>query len=275
MNAHVSILLRLLTYAYHLSLTALITAFFLSGDRTDEPDNHFQKGVEYYKKRATEADSFSARHTTIDSAIFHLQLALKHKQQSKQASAFLLKSYYFKGMYTNLSESDQKELFEQGRLFGNKVKNKYPESVPILFWYGANIGRWASTHGFLASAKQGIAGKLRDVCHDIISLDSTYQGGGGYRILAQVHYHAPYIPVFLNWPSDKKAYRLITKAMNIAPDHPTNRMLYAEILLEFDEDEKARKQLKFLRNFDPRSDNLVEDRFIKYRAEQLYTEHFD
>ncbi|MGK7368632.1 MAG: tetratricopeptide repeat protein, partial [Candidatus Halalkalibacterium sp. M3_1C_030] len=145
----------------------------------------------------------------------------------------------------------------------------------IKFWYAANLGRWAKVHGFMSAATSGIAKKVRRMGEEIIELDKQYQGGGGYRILAQAHFHSPKIPVLMGWPSDKKALELVRKAMDIAPEHPTNRLLYAEILMSFDRKQEARKHLEFIMEMNPRPDFLIPDRLVKYRAEKLLTSSFE
>lgn len=236
--------------------------------------NRFEQGKKWYNQRAAKADSFIVQPQNITNAI----QAFEESQQespSKETAIFLLKSYYFKGMYTGLDEGQQKEIYEEGRTFGEAMAERYPKSAAVKFWYGANIGRWAEAHGFLASATSGVAKKLRSLCHDIIKLDPAYQGGGGYRILAQVHFFAPEIPIFMSWPSDEKALELMKKAVETAPDHPSNRLLFAKILLNFDQKEKAKIQLDYLiKKMEPRATYLAEDRFVKYRAQKLLKEHY-
>lgn len=236
--------------------------------------NAFEKGKALYEQRAAKADSFLADSGTINKAIEALNEALNNNINPKQSAIYLLQSYYFKGMFTGMTEDQQKENYNKGRELGEEMMEKFPDSVPIKFWYGANIGRWAAVHGFLSAATDGIARKLRRVCKDIIELDPKYQGGGGYRILAQVHFHSPNIPILMGWPSDEKALELIEKAMNIAPNHPTNRMLYAQILLEFDRNEEAREQFRFILDNPPRPGYTVEDRYLKHRSKELIDEHF-
>lgn len=236
--------------------------------------NAFQRGKALYEQRAAKADSFIADSGNINKAIEALNQSLNNDINPEQSAIYLLQSYYFKGMFTGMSEDQQKENYKKGRELGEKMMERFPDSVPIKFWYGANIGRWAAVHGFLSAATDGIAGKLRRVCKDIIERDPEYQGGGGYRILAQVHFHSPNIPILMGWPSDEKALELIEKAMKIAPSHPTNRMLYAQILIEFDRNEEAREQLRFILNNPPRPGYTIEDRYLKHRSEKLLDEHF-
>ena len=234
-----------------------------------------EEGKKWYRLRAQEADSFRAAPNNINYAI---QSFKEHQQQepSPQLASYLLKSYYFKGMYTGLEEDLQKKVFERAREYGEQMMKRYPNSVAVKFWYAANLGQWAARHDIISSAASGVAGKLRRVSEDIIALDPEYLGGGGYRILAQVHFHAPNIPLVLGWPSDKKALKLVQQAIGVAPNHPSNRLLYAQILLEFDAGSQARMHVDFLaKRLVPRSTHLAEDRYVKYQAQQLLREHFE
>lgn len=236
--------------------------------------NTFEHGKQLYEQRAAGADSFRADPANINKAIEAFNEALEQDINPKESAAYLLQSYYFKGMFTGLSKNQQKDIFDRGRTLGEEMMERFPDSVPIKFWYGANLGRWADVHGFVRAATSGTAKKLRRVCEDIIELDPEYQGGGGYRILAQVHFHAPSIPLVMGWPSDDKALELAEKAMEISPDHPANPMLYAQILLEVAQREEAEKQLRHILDMELRETHIVEDRYIKHRSRQLLEEHF-
>lgn len=254
---------------------SLIGSVLLAAFVTDlKAQDAFERGKSFYEQRHAEADSFHANPTYINKAIEAFEEAVEQDINPQESAAYLLQSYYYKGMYGGVSEDQQKEIYDKGRALGEKMMDRFPDAVPIKFWYGANVGRWADVHGFVKAATGGVAKKLRRVCNDIIELDPNYLGGGGYRILAQVHFFAPSIPLLMGWPSDKKALELVEKAMSIAPEHPTNRMLYAQILLEFDRKKEAKKQLQFIQNIDPRPTHLVEDRYVQHRSRKLFSEHF-
>lgn len=235
----------------------------------------FERGKSWFEQRAVEADSFRAEPKYINNAIEAFEEVLsRDSSHVEEASLYLLQAYYFKGMFAGLEKDEQKEVYDKGRELGEKAEARFPKSAAIKFWYGANVGRWASVHGFFASATSGVAKTLRKLCEEIISLDDTYQGGGGYRILAQVHFHSPKIPLIMGWPSDKKALELVEKAMDIAPDHPTNRLLYAEILISFDRTKEAKEHLEYITKQEPRAEALLPDRYVKYRAKELIEEHY-
>ncbi|MDZ7690754.1 MAG: tetratricopeptide repeat protein [Balneolaceae bacterium] len=78
----------------------------------------------------------------------------------------------------------------------------------------------------------------------------------------------------MGWPSDEKALELVEKAVEIAPQHPTNLLLHAQLLLEFNRSEEARTQLETILSLDPRPDFLVEDRYVQHRAQELMNSAF-
>jgi hypothetical protein len=51
-------------------------------------------------------------------------------------------------------------------------------------------------------------------------------------------------------------------------------MLYAQILLEFDRRDEAKKQLRHILDIEPRPTHIVEDQYLKYRSLELLKEHF-
>lgn len=234
----------------------------------------FENGKKFFEQRHAEADSFRANTKNIDRAIDLFQKTLEQDINPEESATYLLRSYYFKGMFTGLSEDQQKEVYQTGRELGENMIEQFPNSVPIKFWYAANVGRWADTHSFARAATSGISKKLREVCNDIIEDDPEYQGGGGYRILAQVHFYSPNIPLIMGWPSKEKALDLVKKAMEVNSDHPSNQMLHAQILLDFDRTSEAKEQLYKLQRMTPRTTHIVEDRYVKYRSQQLFEEHF-
>lgn len=252
----------------------LCSLFFLTPFSLLIGQNTFDRGKELYELRAADADSFRADPANINKAIEAFSKSFDQNIKTRQSAAYLLKAYYFKGMFAGLPESQQKEVYDTGKILGEKMIERFPDSVPIKFWYSANLGKWADAHGFVKSATSGVAKKLRRVCNNIIEMNPHYQGGGGYRILAQVHFYSPNIPLLMGWPSNDKALNLIEKAMDIAPNHPPNRMNYAQILLEFDRKEEAKKQLQYILDMEPRATHIVEDRYIKYRSRQIIKKNF-
>ncbi len=235
----------------------------------------FDRGKKFYRLRDANADSFRADPININRAIDLFESALNQNIKPEESAAYLLRSYYFKGMFTDLNKDQKKDVYDKGRSLGEKMIDRYPDSVPIKFWYAANIGRWADVHSFMRAATSGISKKLRRISKNIIKKNPNYQDGGGYRILAQVHFYSPNIPIVMGWPSKDKALELVEKALKIAPNNPTNKMLYANILLEFDRKEEAKELLHEIRHMTPRTSHKIEDRYVQYRSQKLFEEYFN
>lgn len=261
----------------HLSLATIISCgLFLAIPLGDlKGQSTFDRAEEFFQQRDANADSFKADPTNINRAIDLFKSALDQNIKPEESATYLLRSYYFKGMFTELSNDQQKDIYQKGKNLGEKMIDRYPDSVPIKFWYAANIGRWADVHSFARAATSGISNKLRRICKDIIESNPEYQDGGGYRILAQVHFYSPNIPIVMGWPSKDKALELVEKALNIAPENPTNKMLYANILLEFDRRQEAKKLLQEISHMTPRPSHRIEDRYVKHRSQKLFEEHFN
>ncbi len=232
-----------------------------------------EKGVQWYKKRAKGATGIKARQAPINKAIKHLEKAVGAEGVTRKEATFLLKSYYFKGTYA-LHDNDMKQkVFAKGKGKGEKFKEQYPDHAPILFWYGANLGRWGEAYGVVAAAREGLADKMRKICKKIIALDEQFQGGGGYRVLAQVHFQSPYIPMVLSWPSNEKAIKYMEKALQIAPDNPNNKLQYGKILKYEGYEEKAKPYLEEVASLTPDPDQLLENKRLKKEAKKLLQDY--
>ena len=234
----------------------------------------FEQGLKWFQQRATDADSFRAEPQYINQAIEAFEKSWNEDGQSAETALYLLRSYYFKGMFLDLPDSELKEVFDKGRDLGETAHDRFPGSVGVAFWYGANMGRWARVHGFVASATSGVARKARSLGQKIIDMDPAYEGGGGYRILSQVHFHTPKIPIVLGWPSDERALELSQEALKIAPDHFSNLLLHARILLSFDRTAEARTHLNHILEMEPRESHLLPDRYVKHLAREMLREHY-
>ena len=234
----------------------------------------FQSGQNWYNQRSVKADSFHVSPSNINKAIRAFEESIKVNYRVRESAINLLKSLYFKGMHANISDDKRKRAFDRGRQWGEKMIRKYPESAALRYWYGLNLHQWDQMHNLWQTTIDRTDKKLRDVGQKIIAIDSTYQGGGGYRLLAQVHFETPGIWLVKGWPSNDKALELIRKAVKIAPDLPANRLFYAHMLIHFERKAEAKTQLLRLTKNGPRPSHLVEDRLAQYRAEKLLKKHF-
>lgn len=234
----------------------------------------FQNGQNWYQQRAVQADSFRVAPNNINKAIQAFEESIKVNYRTKESAINLLKALYFKGMHADISDDKRKKAFDRGRQWGEKMIREYPKSVALRYWYGLNLRQWDQMHNLWQTTIDRTDGKLRDVGRKIIELDSTYRGGGGYRLLAKVHFETPGIWLIKGWPSNDKALTLIQKAVKVAPNLPANRLFYAQMLLHFGRKAEAKTQLLHLTDNNPRPSHLAEDRRAQYRAEKMLKKHF-
>ena len=255
-----------------IGLAWLIIGFFCSAGVAQ---SSFESGQNWYNQRSAQADSFHVDPTNINKAIRAFEESIKVNYRIRSSAINLLKSLYFKGMFADISEDKQKEAFDRGRQWGEKMIQEYPKSAALRYWYGLNLRQWDRMHNLWQTTIDRTDKKLRDVGRKVIELDSTYQGGGGYRLLAKVHFETPSIWLVKGWPSNDRALELIRKAVKVAPNLPANRLFYAHMLIHFGRKAEAQTQLQHLKDSDPRPSQLVEDHFTQFRAQKIIEKHWD
>jgi tetratricopeptide (TPR) repeat protein len=163
----------------------------------------------------------------------------------------------------------KKQIYDLGKNVGAEGLKAFPESVGINAWMAIIWGVWGEENGILQSAKQGVAGKVREHCEKVIALDDHFQDATGYRVLGRVNFKAPKIPIILGWPSKDKAVEYLEKANKIAPTNLYTKQYLAEAYYDKGQKNPAKE---LLRNVIATSDTVhgvVEDAVIKRNAETL------
>lgn len=237
-----------------------------------EDSTPLEQGISFYEDRHRDAGETVADPAPVNRAIERLRGVLEASpspEEERKAASYLLRSYYFKGTYVPHSQQEKESIFAKGKELGNRMLEKYPESVPIRYGYVINLSRWGEVYGIMAAAREGVAGQIRRHCKKMIELDPDYKDAAPYRILGLVHHKAPYIPFVLSWPSTDRALEYLGEAVDRAPEEPSNRYHYASVLAEVGRTEEALEQLEQLRGDSARPSSVVEDRRILERAEEL------
>jgi len=227
-------------------------------------------GREWYERRAEGSPGPTAQAGPISMAIKYYEIALQNSP-SEENTIWLLKCYYFKGSFVNMSREDKKTLFDKGKTIGEKMAAKYPHSAAIKYWLAAQYGKWAKAYGPIKAAREGLADKVHKLAEDVVSIDPTYNEGGGYALLGLLHYHAPYIPFFLTWPDDEIALENLKKAMLAAPS-PANKLCYARAIEDSGRHIESINLLKETIQMNARAEKLIEDRNSIAQAKELLTE---
>lgn len=118
---------------------------------------------------------------------------------------------------------------------------QYPNEAPIHYYLALNLGELARTQS-LGALKT--VPKIRDALEAARRLDETLDHAGPDRSLGLLYLDAPGWPTSIG--SRSKARLHLSRAVQLAPDHPENRLCLAEALLKWKEPRAAKVQLDSL-----------------------------
>ncbi|MGE0452269.1 MAG: hypothetical protein AB7O37_06270 [Vicinamibacteria bacterium] len=244
------------------------------------------QGDLHYQRRAEGASGGRADPREVEAALALYRRALAAAPGDGEAVFRVLKALNFRGAFCGAGDESRKAIYDEARKLGQafvegheepleKLKpearlaalRQVPRAAEVYYWTGASWGQWALVRGKLAAARQGVAGKVRDLAETVIALDPELEEAGAYRLLGRLHDQAPRIPFITGWVSREKALANLRKAMELAPASVVTRFFLAEAILDHDEAnaEQARLLLRSAADAAPRPELLVEDAF--YAAE--------
>ncbi len=245
-----------------------------------------------YARRAEGARGAVADPRRIAEAVALYRRAQTLAPEDGEALYKLLRALHFQGAFCGADVETRRSIFEEGRRLGQPFVDrlekalegrppaerlaalrKMPRAADVYFWTAASWGQWALLRSKLASARQGVAGRLRDLAQTVIDLDPSLEEGGGYRLLGRLHDQSPRVPFFTGWVSKEKALASLRKSYQIAPQNSVTRFFLAEAILEHEpgKREEARRLLRSCVDDPPRADYLVEDRFYAEQARERLT----
>lgn len=227
----------------------------------------FEKGVNYYQKRAENHQQLKADTTNINLAIVNFKKALT--TENEKSLAYLLECFYYKGAFVDREKSIQKQSWLAGKKLGEKAIKKYPKNKTILLWFIANYSKYGEAQGIVASAKNGLADKIKMYAEQLLALDPKFADGAAYKLLGVINYKVPKIPLVISWPSKEKAEQYLIKALKENPKSVSNLYYYAEFLMEEKRETEAQVLLNKIVKITPRTSYLIEDSYDIYMAKKL------
>lgn len=228
----------------------------------------FELGMADYQNRHEGHVGYLASAERIDKALDSFLEAYAENPTSKTAE-YVLRSYYFKGNFTMTDEKKQIKLFEEGKNFGLKAIEKFPNSAEVLYYHAITYGKWGSEIGLWTGMKDNAAEKLKSYFEKVIELNPLAIDAGGHRILALIHHQIPYVPFVISWPSAAEADLNFKKALDYFPENPSNNFMYADFLENEGRDQEALPFLKKVIAMEPRSTFIVEDTWAKIKSQEL------
>lgn len=247
----------------------LLIVIVVLGFNSINAQTDLQKGIEFFDRRAEKHEGLKVDSTNINKAIGSFQKALNVKADNERAYDYLLLSYYYKGAFVVRTKSDQKQAYLKGKQLGEEAIKKYPKNKAILLWHIANFSKYGEANGIVASAKDGLADKIKMYSELLFAMDSTFADGAPHKLLGVINYKVPNIPLFITWPSKKVAEYHLKKALAVNPKSISNLYFYAEFLVEVKRHAEAKVLLNRVINSKPRLDAIIEDLYDIAQAKKL------
>jgi tetratricopeptide (TPR) repeat protein len=249
-----------------LSKISIVAICFFSGIIFSK--SSFDEGIVHYKIRHEEHVGYFAQSKQISLALEKF-LAAYAENPTAETAEYVLRSYYFKGNFSMIDKKKQIKLFEEGKNFGLKAIERFPNSAEVLYYHAITYGKWGSEIGLWAGMKDNAADKLKTYFEKVIKLYPLAIDAGGHRILALVHHQIPYVPFVISWPSGEAANLNFKKALEYFPENPSNNFMYADFLENEGRDQEAIPFLKKVIAMQPRSTFIVEDTWVKIKSQEL------
>ncbi len=236
-------------------------------------ENAVQSGDIWYEQRGS---NFDPTNLNVDPVIINKALEYYRKgfdettgKTKEEACWKLIRSCFFIGQYAEKDSEAKKTIYDIGKNIGSEGLKYFPESVAIHTWMAIIWGVWGEEYGILRSAREGVAGRIRQHCEKVIEIDNTFQDAAGYRVLGRLHFKAPKIPIILSWPSKDKSLEYLEKAHQMAPNNLYTKQYLAESLYDSGKIDRAQKLIIEIIESNYIDQGIVEDTFIKNRSQAI------
>jgi tetratricopeptide (TPR) repeat protein len=280
-----------------LGLAALLAAAVVACPlRAAAPDEALAEGDAHYARRAEGARGAVAATGEVDAAIAAYRRALGAAPDSAAARWRLVRALFFRGAFCGAAREEKKRLFEEARRIGEDGLARLPRAtdgreraerlatlraltgaLELHFWTAVSWGEWALARGKWAAAREGAAGRIRDLAQTVIEADPALEEGGGWRILGRLHAQSPKIIFITGWVSRDKALDALRRSLALGPRNAVTKVFLAEAILDHDRAhrDEARRLLEDAARTPPRPEYAVEDAHYAELARRLLTQFFN
>ena len=154
-----------------------------------------------------------------------------------------------------LTGDAQEQAFEALIALSDAAVSSNPKSADLLIWDGIIKSSFAGAKGGLGALS--LAKQARDSLEAALKLDDTALDGSAYTSLGTLYASVPGWPV--GFGNDKKAAKMLQKAIEINPDGIDSNYFYADYLLQEKQYKKAEQYLLKAQNAPARPDRPVAD----------------
>lgn len=227
------------------------------------------RGDSFYQKRAEGHNGEWASTEPIEKALNTYLEAYEKGDRSPELAARILRASFFYATNAEKDRKNQKKILQRAIDIGSEVIEKHPDNVALNYQMAGCWGRWGEVNGIIASARKGVADKVKYYGERVLKLDPDYEEGGGHRTMGRLHFKAPYIPLILSWPDKKEALRHLARAVEAGPQNLTNHLFYAESLFKAGSYGDALKHVNVILSAKLHESKVVEDLRDKRAAGEL------
>ncbi len=238
------------------------------------------EGDALYARRAEGANGGRALPGPVEQSIAAYRRAVAAEPEALGARGRLIRALFFRATFCGASPEERKSLLEEAKVVGDEgmrrlearvgkasgaaridALRRIPQAIDMHFWTAVAWGEWAVAKGKLTAARQGAAGRIRDLAQTVVDLDPAFEQGGGYRILGRLHDRSPKILFVTGWVSHEKSVVYLRQALAMGPHNTVNQVFLAEAILDHDRAhrDEARALLERCASATPRPEFLVED----------------
>ena len=240
-----------------------------------------KEGELYWEKRANPK---SARMATL-----YFEKAFELNPQNFELTVSLSRAYYFQGYYIEIDPAKRDTLYLKGasaaltgfqntaffqsfddtasidnlKLQITAIRKAPLETIPALYWWAANFGRYLTTKPVLKRIESREI--IETAMHRIATLDEDYYYGGPTRFFGTFYSRLPGVPL-------DRAKSNFDQSLSDSPDYLGTRVLRARYYhTKLGNQDLFEEDLKYVINADPSilPDAMPENLFEQEKAKEL------
>ncbi len=155
----------------------------------------------------------------------------------------LAKVHFFLGHYG--AEGDRLETYDKGVEWAKRAIAANARRVEGHFWLAVLYGVYGQTKGITSSLF--LVDDMEEALERAIKIDPKFDGGGPERIYGRLYFKLPWIA----GGDNDKAVEHLRQALEHDPTMPLNYTYLAEVLIDEDEEDEARRLLRKLIGMTP------------------------
>lgn len=148
-----------------------------------------------------------------------------------------IEALWFEAHFATSETAERRALLDRATAIADRaVAEAEPAGGAVAgaahFWAAVAWGEWGLERGWIASAIEGVPGRLRRHAEAAARLAPELRDGGGLRLLGRLHSVLPRIPGITGWVDRDLGVDLLRRALALSDRDPRNALFLAEALLE-------------------------------------------